>query len=239
MHSCVDCGKGTANRNAKRCWKCYTLYRKAHRKIKLCIDCGVEIGRHTHIKRCRKCYGITERGKKLSWKHRKIISTMLKKETGCKNRNWKGEVAHCMDCGKQLRHRFSKRCLSCNSKFRVRSGLTSFGQVGAKSSNWQNGKSFEKYSEKWTRALKREVRWRDGFQCVECGTPESECLRKLDIHHIDYNKRNVHINNLVSLCGHCHRRTNFDRDFWKKHFEEKTAQRRIGSGFLISNVYKM
>lgn len=239
MGYCLDCGKLTKKKSAVRCWECYCIYRYAHRKIKRCIDCGTEINKHKNTKRCQKCYGITEQGKILSPEHRKTISLMLQQETGSKNRNWKGGFKYCEDCGKQLKSRGTTRCRSCSAKLRVKKGLTSFGQPGGKSCNWKDGKSFEKYSDKWTRAVKREVRWRDGFQCVECGVSEADCGRRLDVHHIDYNKRNVSMINLISLCGHCHRKTNFNRGLWEKYFSEKSINRHVNFGFVISNIYKM
>jgi len=43
--------------------------------------------------------------------------------------------------------------------------------------------------------------------------------KQLDVHHINYNKKNCDINNLVSLCRSCHMKTNFNREYWIKYFE--------------------
>ena len=56
-------------------------------------------------------------------------------------------------------------------------------------------------------------------------------LKKLSIHHIDYNKENNEITNLTSLCNSCHSKTNHDRDYWfayltyniKEYYENKIA----------------
>ena len=42
--------------------------------------------------------------------------------------------------------------------------------------------------------------------------------RKLDVHHIDYNKQNCKENNLISLCQNCHITTNGNRDFWFAYY---------------------
>ena len=44
--------------------------------------------------------------------------------------------------------------------------------------------------------------------------------RKLNIHHIDYNKQNCNEENLITLCDKCHCRTNFNRDYWFTYFTE-------------------
>lgn len=44
--------------------------------------------------------------------------------------------------------------------------------------------------------------------------------KKLNIHHIDYNKNNSNPNNLISLCVNCHMITNGNRKYWTKVFQE-------------------
>ena len=74
-------------------------------------------------------------------------------------------------------------------------------QQGKRNSNWQGGKSFELYPLGWNKTYKEQIRYRDGYKCQspECGIPEVECRRKLDIHHIDYDKKNIKPENLISL----------------------------------------
>ncbi|TXH47080.1 MAG: HNH endonuclease, partial [Desulfurellales bacterium] len=47
-----------------------------------------------------------------------------------------------------------------------------------------------------------------------CGTGEGK--RKLQVHHIDYDKKNSHPDNLIALCHSCHMKTNFNRSYWKQ-----------------------
>ena len=42
--------------------------------------------------------------------------------------------------------------------------------------------------------------------------------RDLHVHHIDYNKKNHSVANLIPLCGSCHMKTNANRDEWKSFF---------------------
>ena len=75
---------------------------------------------------------------------------------------------------------------------------------GERTSNWQGGKSFEPYPTGWTRKRKRATRERDDHNCQICGITEEDNGRKLDVHHIDTNKKNLAPSNLISLCNSCH-----------------------------------
>jgi len=74
---------------------------------------------------------------------------------------------------------------------------------GEKHYNWKGGSSKQKYV-LFSKHLKAEVIERDNFKCQICGCPESECIRRLDVHHIDYNKKNYNKSNLIALCMSCH-----------------------------------
>jgi hypothetical protein len=85
-------------------------------------------------------------------------------------------------------------------------------QRGEKSYLWRGGVSFEPYSTDWTKTLKRSIRERDNYICQLCSQYGNE------VHHIDYNKKNCNPRNLITLCSKCHRRTNFERDYWIRYF---------------------
>ena len=91
---------------------------------------------------------------------------------------------------------------------------------GDKNGNWEGGISHEEYpAEFWRKCFKDMVRDRDNRICQICGTPEMG--KALDIHHIDYDKRNVNPENLVSLCHKCHGKTNFNREQWQEYFNQQ------------------
>ena len=46
-------------------------------------------------------------------------------------------------------------------------------------------------------------------------------LGKTYIHHIDYDKINNNIINLISLCKECHSKTNSNREFWRNYYTNK------------------
>ena len=94
--------------------------------------------------------------------------------------------------------------------------------VGAKSPLWEGGISFEPYSTDWRSDLKEAIRKRDDYICQICDIRQDELkgrTKKLDVHHIDYNKDNLNPNNLVSLCHSCHIGTNTNREYWIKYFQ--------------------
>jgi hypothetical protein len=100
----------------------------------------------------------------------------------------------------------------------------SVAMSGEGNSNWRGGISFELYSDKFTEELKESIRERDNFTCQECGIKQEEMegyLKKLDIHHIDYDKHHNETINLISLCRSCHTKTGFSREDWVKYFKQK------------------
>jgi hypothetical protein len=84
---------------------------------------------------------------------------------------------------------------------------------GEKSHFWKGGVSFESYSFEWIETLKRAIRERDHYTCQMC-YKEGLC-----VHHIDYNKKNCNLNNLITLCNKCHIQTNFKREYWINKFQ--------------------
>jgi len=82
--------------------------------------------------------------------------------------------------------------------------------------NYRPGLNRNGYPTDWKETLKEAIRQRDQHKCQICGTPQEECIRKLDVHHIDYDKHNLELHNLISLCLNCHMKTNYDRERWKK-----------------------
>lgn len=86
---------------------------------------------------------------------------------------------------------------------------------------WQGGKSFEPYPITFNSQLKEKIRCRDNYKCQLCGVPELETNRKSSVHHIDYVKQNVNELNLICLCLICHQKTNTNRNYWIKYFQER------------------
>jgi len=65
---------------------------------------------------------------------------------------------------------------------------------------------------------RKKVFERDNYICQECGISDKE--RILHIHHIDYNKNNNELINLITLCNVCHAKTNWNRSKWQDYYEK-------------------
>ena len=98
---------------------------------------------------------------------------------------------------------------------------------GRNSSAWKGGISFEPYPLGWTKTFKEQIRYRDAYKCQLCGMPEIEAGRKLDVHHIDYDKDNIAPKNLITLCHSCHSKTNHNREYWQNFFNPRKHRKCI------------
>ncbi len=126
---------------------------------------------------------------------------------------------YCIDCGNKTCYDTwkcgTKRCRKC-------AGIKELGELNHR---WIDGRSYEPYPQEFTPKLKLKIRKRDDFTCQECGMIEEEHLivygRVLEIHHIDYNKKNCNEENLLSLCKQCNLRVNHNRRYWEYYFRKK------------------
>lgn len=92
---------------------------------------------------------------------------------------------------------------------------------GEKNSNWQGGISKFPYPFDFNEKLKEFIRKRDDNTCQLCGKLQEEGGRKLDVHHIDYIKKNLNSNNLIVLCRGCNIKVNHNREYWIEFFNQK------------------
>jgi len=93
--------------------------------------------------------------------------------------------------------------------------------LGSNNHFWQGGIADYPYPDEWTEILRDSIRQRDNYICQECGIHQDELNKKLDVHHIDYDKNNLDPKNLISLCRGCHIKTNYNREYWIEHFNQK------------------
>lgn len=70
------------------------------------------------------------------------------------------------------------------------------------------------YGEEFTDILKEVIRDEYDRKCYLCDMTESENNRKLDVHHINYNKKDARRINLLAFCWKCHTKTNYNRWYW-------------------------
>lgn len=106
---------------------------------------------------------------------------------------------------------------------------------GENNPQWRGGISYDPYCFKFTDRLKEEVRDRFNRLCVICSKTEEENGRKLDVHHIDFNKNQGCDDvdwKLVPLCQSCHGWTTRNRDV-SQAIIESTLTDRLGVGMVI------
>ncbi len=118
-------------------------------------------------------------------------------------------------------------CIICNKPISKTSGAIGSGLCAScsrksnRNPNYRNGLSLTKYGDGFNDTLRENIRIRDKYICQECGCSQLENKFKLDIHHIDYNKKNNNEANLISLCRKCHMKTNFKRNDWTNYYLER------------------
>lgn len=174
--------------------------------IQECVICGKKVKRRpSEIKNNRKkCCSLKCMGK--------FRSLYLSKE---KHSFWKGYSKVCQVCGKTFHLKPSEgiKRITCSRECMTKLYMEKL--KGIANPNWKGGLSFEPYPLGWNKTFKEQIRQRDGRKCKICGIPEIECKRKLNVHHIDYNKNNLSPDNLISLCGSCHTKTNGNRAYFQ------------------------
>lgn len=134
----------------------------------------------------------------------------------------------CLKCKKSLfRRRKTGLCKECllkqkrTDEFKKKVSLKLGGKIPKNLSslhgkghwNWRGGITKNSYSVDWTETLKRSIRERDNYICQICNRYGNQ------VHHIDYDKNNCEVSNLITLCVGCHGRTNKNRIYWIKLFK--------------------
>ena len=130
-----------------------------------------------------------------------------------------------------LKYRVAKYCSQKCFFEALKNGLQkTWDRRGKLNPNWKNGISFEEYPASFNEVLREKIRKRDKYKCQNCSVTQIKCFRALDIHHIDYNKRNNSFRNLITLCLKCHFQTNYNREYWIGYFKKKILNGRIREG---------
>lgn len=107
-----------------------------------------------------------------------------------------GKLISCDTCGKEIYRSISKLarskskkffcCKTCQTKWRNQTF------IGEKHANWKHGKN------SYRSVLERH---KVPKSCRLCGSKD---VRVLETHHIDKNRKNNNLSNLVWLCRNCH-----------------------------------
>jgi hypothetical protein len=103
---------------------------------------------------------------------------------------------------------------------------------GKENLNYIDGRSWVRYPPEFGLKLKNNIRKRDSYCCQNCGMNENEHLeiyhKRLDIHHINYNKKDCDESNLITLCKQCNQRANYNRAYWELFYKTKTNISKYG-----------
>jgi cytochrome c553 len=109
-----------------------------------------------------------------------------------------GRTSHSLETREKLRIAHTGKTLTEEHRRKIGDA-----HRGEKSWRWRGGVTNYPYPAEW-RFVKRKVHARDGRFCL---VDSSHALCKSfypDIHHIDANKENLDMKNLISLCKRCH-----------------------------------
>lgn len=96
-------------------------------------------------------------------------------------------------------------------------------QLGEKNCNWMGGPAIGDYSLEFNEEFKTRIRERDNNTCQLCGKNQEENRRRLDVHHIRYDRENdcSDENDFTTLCAGCNTKVNGNREDWTMFFRDK------------------
>ena len=88
---------------------------------------------------------------------------------------------------------------------------------------WRGGISKLPYAYIFTKSFKKQVKERDNHTCIICKTKED-----LVIHHINYEKTDCRMENVITLCRVCNSIVNYNRDYWKSYIQSLLQNKKNG-----------
>ncbi|MEI7635873.1 MAG: HNH endonuclease [Syntrophus sp. (in: bacteria)] len=156
-----------------------------------------------------------------------------------KGRQWSEEIREKMSESRKLAVTTEYR-LMVSDRFRgriqsqdERARRLKTKQRGESHHAWNGGSSFETYGRDWNRSTRKIVFERDSGKCQNPGCLEK--CKRLNVHHIDYDKKNSQLDNLITLCTSCHAATNSNRGKWEPFYAEVMRNKIM----LIANVVRI
>lgn len=148
-----------------------------------------------HTKETRKKMSDSQQGRIWSAESRKKASDSRK----ALKKHW-----YCIECGKEVARKITKRCMSCVGKHRG----------GENHYNWKGGITTKDRLDrvKFQKTIQKLVFERDNYTCQMCG----EQGVALQVDHIqpwaEYVDGRFDVNNCRTLCMGCHYRITFGRE---------------------------
>lgn len=216
-------------KQTKFCIICSSLFIDKHNKGKKCcsINCA-NISTSITLKKNKTSVGINNPcygkkgslhpryGKKNSKEHNEIISKTIK--------NYFSKIENRIKISNIVKNRIVKE----ETKQKIskwHKGRPMLSTRGKNHSNWQGGLSWETYQGTFTKAFKEIILQRDNYTCQLCFKNKSE-IKRLCVHHIDYNKTNTTSWNCITLCQKCHIGTNLlDRWAWQNLLQDQMSDK--------------
>ena len=144
-----------------------------------------------------------------------------RKEQSIRTRKMNMSQKHQEKCRKGLiGHPVSK-----NTRQKISNTLKLNSLKGSDHPNWNGGSSFGKYCPKFNDEFKERVREFWGRKCGISGVDESCLRRRLDVHHVSYNKKaccedekkfNCAPNLFIAVSEYWNKKFNKHRDYWEE-----------------------
>jgi len=212
----ADQMKKKSSENARSYWKGKSLPQKIKDKISVsrkgkCTGVNHPLYGKSRSKELKDYLRNLYLGKTLEEIHGKKEAERIKKVLCEKNTGRK----HTFETKEKIRNRFLGISKSIEQIEKMRKTKIERGSHALqRNSNWRGGISFEEYGREFNNKLKEKIKQRDDYTCQLCNK-----IFKLLLHHIDYDKKNNCDENLISLCRQCHTKTNFNRTYWTKYFQ--------------------
>jgi hypothetical protein len=89
---------------------------------------------------------------------------------------------------------------------------------GINNPRWKGGIS--PYGQAWTNDLRKQIKDRDDNKCQNPNCPNDKDPFSLQVHHINYIKKDNDPENLISLCRRCNVWANRNKKYWMKLYKE-------------------
>lgn len=206
----------------------------SHKQIlTACDTCGIirKSSKHNYHPLCHQCYMEDSRriekmrkaitGKKVSDETKRKMSEAHKGE-----KHWNYGNHHSIE----TRRKISKSNTGCRHSIEAKKKISdatkgknnpNYGKIvsdeqkqkirkahigmhlGERNPNWKGGITFEDYPKEFYSTKDKILKMHDE-KCFLCGRDKIDNGREMDIHHINQNKKDNSVFNLIPLCKNCH-----------------------------------